>query len=82
VDTKILRNLISKLYGFYENWSISKYDGVISVTPHIVERLKRINPNTVMITNYPIVNKDEEIIRKPQKQFALQVELVNNGIMM
>jgi len=64
---KILRNLISKLYGFYENWSISKYDGVISVTPHIVERLKRINPNTVMITNYPIVNKDEEIIRKPQK---------------
>ena len=64
---KIIRNITSKVYEVYERKSIVKYDGIISVTPHIVERLKKINSNTIMITNYPIINKDEEIIRNPEK---------------
>jgi glycosyltransferase involved in cell wall biosynthesis len=64
---KIIRDVISKVYESYEKKSLTKYDGVISVTPHIVERLKQINPNTVMVTNYPIIDKDEEIKRNPEK---------------
>ena len=63
---KVIRNTISKLYELYEKISIKKYDGVISVTPHIVDRLKQINPKTVMITNYPIIDKDENIIITPE----------------
>ena len=63
---KVIRNTISKLYELYEKISIKKYDGVISVTPHIVDRLKQINPNTAMITNYPIIDKDEKITRTPE----------------
>lgn len=64
---KIIRNLISKVYEIYEKHSISKYDGVISVTPHIVDRLKHINSQTIMITNYPIVDKEEVIERRPER---------------
>lgn len=35
-------------------------DALVSVTPQIVEKLKCSNPNTVMITNYPILRNKEE----------------------
>lgn len=47
------RKLVQKFYLFYEKKTLSLFDGVISVTPHIVDRLKTINKNTIMITNYP-----------------------------
>lgn len=63
----IIRNLISSIYEAYEKKSIKKYDAVLSVTPHIIDRLKKINSNAVMITNYPIVEEGVEIIRKPER---------------
>ena len=64
---KLIRNIVSKAYEIYEQRSLKKYDGLISVTPHVVDRLKKINKNTVMITNYPIVDENEEIVRNPEK---------------
>lgn len=64
---RIIRNLVSSIYEAYEKRSIKKYDAVLSVTPHIIDRLKKINPNTVMITNYPIVDEYIEIIKKPER---------------
>lgn len=48
-----LRKPISKLYGFYEKKILSELDAVIGVTPHQVNRLRKINANTVMISNFP-----------------------------
>jgi len=64
---RTIRKFVSKAYEIYEKRSIKHYDGVISVTPHIVNRLCNINSNTVMITNYPIVDPKEEVIRDPEK---------------
>lgn len=50
----ILRRIISSVYECYEKWSLKKYDALVTVTPEIVERLKKINPNTYLLTNYPI----------------------------
>lgn len=61
----IIRTAISKIYEIYEKSSVKKYNAIISVTPHIVERFKIINPNTVMVTNYPIIDRNEDIIRIP-----------------
>ena len=61
----LIRNIISKVYEGYEKSSVNRYDAVISVTPHIVERFKAINPNAVMITNYPNIDISEEIVRNP-----------------
>lgn len=51
------RYIISFLYAKYEKYVLSRLDAVISVTPHIVDRLKRINSNTVQITNYPLLEE-------------------------
>ena len=63
---KYIRSFVSNVYKIYEKKSISKYDAVVSVTPHIVERLSKINSKAVMITNYPIVNNQIEIKREPK----------------
>lgn len=51
----IFRSLVSKIYRVYQNHICRGLDAVISVTPHICKEFKSINPNTYMITNYPIV---------------------------
>lgn len=45
--------MVCKIYTVYEKYYLKKYDAVVSVTPSIIERLKKINPNTYQITNYP-----------------------------
>ena len=50
---RIIRGVFPKIYALYEKRLLSKYDALVSVTPFIVNRLKKINPNTYQITNYP-----------------------------
>ena len=54
-----LKRFLSRIYTSYEARAIRSLDGMISVTPHFCERLKRINPNTAMITNYPLTDRGE-----------------------
>ncbi|MBU3220657.1 glycosyltransferase [Clostridium algidicarnis] len=61
---KNLRRCISDMYSFYEKRTLKKYDAIISVTPHIVERLLKINANTVLVTNYPILGELIDLNRK------------------
>lgn len=58
---KSIRKIVSKLYKLYESSKIKKFDALITVTPKFVERFKKINSNTVMITNYPILSQYENI---------------------
>ncbi len=64
---KIIRYFVSKLYETYERKSVKRFDAIISVTPHIVERFLAINPNVEMVTNYPIIDLNEDIVRKPER---------------
>lgn len=57
---QIIRKIISAIYKKYEKNKARNFDALITVTPKFVERLKQINPNTVMITNYPILKKKVE----------------------
>ena len=56
----LLRKPLSIVYSNYEKRILKQYDAIISVTPHIVERLKQINKNTVLVTNYPVVDVDRK----------------------
>lgn len=49
-----IRKLVSRIYELYERKSFRKFDALVTVTPEIVERLKLINPNTYMLTNFPL----------------------------
>ena len=53
-----IRKTISLIYKKYEGNKASRFDALISVTPKIVERLKHINSNTIMVTNYPISTEE------------------------
>lgn len=56
----IFTRIAATFYECYEKYIVSRLDAVISVTPHIVERLKQINPATYQITNYPIISSRKE----------------------
>jgi glycosyltransferase involved in cell wall biosynthesis len=53
----LFRNLISKIYKLYEKKILKGVDAIITVTPHILDRLCKINPNTIQVTNYPIISE-------------------------
>lgn len=63
-----LRAVISKIYKWYEKNKANKFNALITVTPKFVERLKLVNANTIMITNYPILNVERESHNLPKKK--------------
>jgi glycosyltransferase involved in cell wall biosynthesis len=61
---KRLRNLIAGAMSFYEQRMAVYYDAIISVTPQIVKRFEKINENSFLITNYPIINNESNLKSK------------------
>ena len=59
IPTAFLRKIISIYFENYEKRALKKYDAVVSVTPDIVEKLKRYNSQTYMLTNYPIYREEK-----------------------
>lgn len=51
------RRVISKLLKTYENYAFPKFDGLITATPFIKNKLIKLNANTTNINNYPIVGE-------------------------
>ena len=56
---KFLKKFAMKYYEFIERKSLKKIDFVITVADYIYDRLKKINPNVAIITNYPIINNSK-----------------------
>ena len=53
-----LRRLVHWAYQRFETAICRKLDGVITVSPHIAVYFSSINPNTVQVSNYPILEPD------------------------
>ncbi len=60
----LFRKFLSNSFEIYQKRSLKKFDYLIGVTPHLVRKLKRININTKMITNYPLISQENTINRK------------------
>lgn len=54
----ILRKIVQKKFNKFYNKSVRKFDALVGVTPNIHENLKKINNNSVIITNYPIIDEN------------------------
>lgn len=57
---KCFRLMIAKVYRMYLKQVLSKCDGIVTVTPATVKKMKNYNSNVEMVTNYPIMNLEEQ----------------------
>ncbi len=52
-----IRFVLSKVLKWYESWSCRKFDLIITATPYIRDKFLRINPNTLDVNNFPLLNE-------------------------
>lgn len=52
---KYIRKPLSIISELYFKNNLYKFDEIISVTPHIVDRLRTMAPSVTQVTNYPII---------------------------
>lgn len=65
------RPLVSVAYRSYATSVFNKYDALVSVTPDVVDDLKTKNPNTYLVTNYPILSDKSQPNPEPSQAFTL-----------
>lgn len=51
------RRALSTAFAAYERHACRRFDGLIAATPFIRERLSTINPNTIAVNNYPVLQE-------------------------
>ena len=61
-----LRWLLARGLSMYERWACAQFDGVIAATPFIRDKFLRINPATVDINNFPLM--DELVSETPWEE--------------
>lgn len=54
---KPFRKISSTIFEKYENRSCKRFDTIVTATPHIEKRFKKITDNVVNINNYPILEE-------------------------
>lgn len=64
------RKPLSILLNHYFKTALKKFDALISVTPHLHNKLLKINDNTIMVTNFPILT-DLDVKEKNGKDFKI-----------
>ncbi len=68
---KPLLRVISRMFAIYEKRACRRFAGVIAATPSIREKFLRINPTTVDINNFPLL--DELVSEAPWTNKRLEV---------
>ena len=70
----MMRPMLYCFFKVYYSFIVKKYDAVITVTPHIYEKLIKFNKNTYIITNYPIVADVNE-----KKEYTISQNIIFAG---
>jgi glycosyltransferase involved in cell wall biosynthesis len=68
---KLSKVILSKIIEIYENYTAKKFDYIITATPYIKNRFKKLNPNTIDINNLPLLNEFYSIDLKNNKENAV-----------
>ncbi len=65
---KFILKVISRLFGSYENMACKKFDYIVSATPFIRDKFLKVNPNSIDINNYPILDELSNDVTWSQKK--------------
>jgi len=74
----VLRKIYSFCYRKLEIYAVKKFDGIVSTRESINERLKGYNSNIVLVTNFPIVDKNIEKERNHSPNICFAGAVVPN----
>ena len=66
--SKPTRIFLSKILVWYERWACRKFDVIITATPYIRDRFLKINPNTLDINNFPLLDELSNTSEWAQKE--------------
>lgn len=81
---KFLRGIISRIFKIYENNAAKKFSYLITATPNIGERFKKINRNTITINNYPILKElyanESESIKQKQISYVGGISIIRGAL--
>ncbi len=77
---KIFRPFFQYIFNNYATYVIKRFDAIISVTPHIVEKLTKLNPRTFQITNFPIINEDNNNVQEDIQKFTTPTIFFAGGV--
>jgi glycosyltransferase involved in cell wall biosynthesis len=65
---KPMKIILSKSFEIYEKYACKKFDYIITATPYIREKFLKINPNSIDINNFPILDElSNETLWKDKK---------------
>lgn len=68
----LIRKPMAHFFELYENYAAKKFDCLMTATPFISKRFKKVNPNTVNINNYPLLKElqssGSEVLQLKEKQ--------------
>lgn len=64
----VSRFILSKILMWFERWACQKFDVIIAATPHIRDKFIKINPYTVDINNFPLLEELSNICNWEQKE--------------
>ena len=62
---------IAQAFRFYEAWACKQFDGVIAATPFIRDKFLAINPKSIDINNFPLLDELASVTSWTQKQPAV-----------
>jgi glycosyltransferase involved in cell wall biosynthesis len=54
---KFALTVISSIYSLLENIACKRFDGIITATPYIRDKFLHINPHTIDINNFPVLDE-------------------------
>ncbi|MNJ14190.1 D-inositol-3-phosphate glycosyltransferase [compost metagenome] len=54
---EISKQILSRVFSVFESLVCRRFDAVVTATPWIADKFIKINPNTVVINNYPMVGE-------------------------
>lgn len=55
--SKPAKMVLSQVFEWYELWTCPKFDAIIAATPFIRDKFLEMNPNTVDINNFPLLDE-------------------------
>lgn len=54
---RLSKIVLSKGFMLYEYWACSKFDAIIAATPFIRDKFLKINPNSIDVNNFPLLDE-------------------------